>query len=457
MLVSPTSIQLSWFVSHLHQYCISFIKVTRFASQFPQGPISSRSRDMCLNSKQVPSHPRPGLDIWIWPPPRLLNSRLISIHVASHLNPGHQNCISAPSKHHHNPIQDSRYVFRLHPGPISSGSGYKYSSLTSIYVRFQPNLGPYSRHHPTLHPQTTTPTPYPQAASQLHLGPDIHISPQSRSRLTSIHVWRCMAHLYPCPVSPPTRPSIKVAFHLKPYADICISPPSRWCITSMKFPIFASELHPDPISKPSKSHDVCLTSIQALSYIRPSYRILVSPPSKYHIASIQVPIFASQLHPGADICVWHLTTSWDVLLISIHVQSHHHLGLEIWVSPPSMSRLISIQALIFASHLIPCWIRYLNSIQVPKTAHELLPGHISNPSRYQNVDVKCVQVLSNLHPGTKILVSPTSMYCLTSIQVPRFHLGPNISASPPSRSCITSIQATSHFQPSMGNCISTPL
>ena len=61
------------------------------------------------------------------------------------------------------------------------------------------------------------------------------------------------------------------------------------------------------------------------------------------------------------------------------------------------------------------------------------------------MDVKCFQVLSHLHPGPKILVSPTSMYRLTSIQVPRFHQGPNIRASPPSRSCLTSIQGTSRL------------
>ena len=60
--------------------------------------------------------------------------------------------------------------------------------------------------------------------------------------------------------------------------------------------------------------------------------------------------------------------------------------------------------------------------------------------------VKCIPVLSHLHPGPKILVSPTSMYRLTSIQVPRFlsyfHPFPNIHASPPSRSRLTSIQVT---------------
>ena len=146
--------------------------------------------------------------------------------------------------------------------------------------------------------------------SQLHPGPDIHVSPQSRSRLTSIQVWRCMAHLYQCPVSPPIKPFTKVAFHLNPCPDICISPSSRWRITSIKFPKFASQLHPGPISKPSRFQDVCLTYIQALSQIYPSYRILVSPPSKYRLASIQVHIsppsrcwyLTSHIHPGLKMC-----------------------------------------------------------------------------------------------------------------------------------------------------------
>ena len=126
-----------------------------------------------------------------------------------------------------------------------------------------------------------------------------------------------------------------------------------------------------------------------------------------------------------------------MLLISIHFQSHHPLGLEIWVSPPSMSLLIFIQALILASHLIP------SDVSTPSRSRKLHLGCFQvtlNPSRSQNVDVKCFQVLSYIHPGPKILVSPTSMYRLTSIQVPRFHQGHNIHASPPSRSCLTSIQ-----------------
>ena len=223
---------------------------------------------------------------------------LISIHVTSHLHPSPQNCTSAPYKHPHNAIKDSRYVSHLHPGPISSGSGSNYFSLTSIHVLSQPNPGPYS-----------------------------HITPPSRQCLNSIQVPIFMCHLNPGHVSPTPRSeavwctSINALSHLQPghsprlrftshpCPDICISPPSRWRITSIKFPKFASQLHPGPISKPSRSQDVCLTPIQALSQIYPSYRILVSPSSKYRLASIQVPIFIFHLPPGANIYVSHLTTS----------------------------------------------------------------------------------------------------------------------------------------------------
>ena len=165
--------------------------------------------------------------------------------------------------------------------------------------------------------------------SHLHPGLKMYGTPLSMSRLTSNQ-----------PTSTSTHVLIS-AFHHHP-GDV--SPPSS-----------SRNLHFSSIQIPSQSHEsqyVCLTSIQALSYIYPSYKIFVSPPSMYHLASIQAPIFGPQLHTGANICVSHLTTSYDVLLISIHVQSHRHLGLEIWVSLPSMSHLISFQVLIFASHLI---------------------------------------------------------------------------------------------------------
>ena len=142
--------------------------------------------------------------------------------------------------------------------------------------------------------------------------------------LNPIQVHIVTSHLHPDSVSTPSRSwyscvtSIQVTYHLHPGLKMygvplsmpCLtSNQARWRITSIKFPKFPSQLHPGHISKPSRSQDVCLTSIQALSLIYPSYRILVSPPSKYCLAYIQVPIFISRLPPGANTYVSLLTTS----------------------------------------------------------------------------------------------------------------------------------------------------
>ena len=144
--------------------------------------------------------------------------------------------------------------------------------------------------------------------SQLHPCPDIYVSSQSRSRLTSTQVWRCMYTF------------INALSHLQPGH----SPRLRF--TSTHVLISASHHHPGDVSPPSSSRNLhlnsihvlsqshsglkmCLTSIQALSQIHPSYIILLSPPSKYRLASNQVLIFISHLPPGANIYVSHLTTS----------------------------------------------------------------------------------------------------------------------------------------------------
>ena len=105
MLVSPTSIQLSWYVSHLHQGCVSFINATRNESRFLHSPISLSSKGVCLNSIQVPSHPHPGLEICVSPPLRCLDSRLLSTSIqilmfVSHLHPCDVSPPSRPQKLH---------------------------------------------------------------------------------------------------------------------------------------------------------------------------------------------------------------------------------------------------------------------------------------------------------------------------------------------------------------------
>ena len=248
----PQEMNLNYFIVLSHsglKMCVStpsrshliFIQVSRFASHLPQGALIHASFHPCGFSPQS----------------RSLCLCLISIHVTSHLHPGPQNCISAPYKHPHNPIKDSRYMSHLHPGPISSGSG----SNDLISPPYLYCLNPIQVHIVTsLLPTNSVSTPSRswyscvtsiQVTSPLHPGLKMY----------------CMVHIYQCPISPPTRPFTRVVFHLNPCPDICISPPSRWRFTSIKFLKFASQLHPSPISKPSRSQDVCLTSIQALSQI----------------------------------------------------------------------------------------------------------------------------------------------------------------------------------------------
>ena len=117
---------------------------------------------MHLTSIQVPSQPHPGSQIHVSSLSQLnLTSGTLYLHLAyiqvtSHLHPAPSNCILVPSKHHLKPIQVSRCVSHLHPGPFSTGKLY----LSSILV-------PYHHIHVS------------RCASQFNPGP---ISTPSRSR-----------------------------------------------------------------------------------------------------------------------------------------------------------------------------------------------------------------------------------------------------------------------------------
>ena len=78
-----------------------------------------------------------------------------------------------------------------------------------------------------------------------------------------------------------------------------------------------------------------------------------------------------------------------------------------------------------------------------RIASQLYSGPLTKTCRSQNVCLLSIQCLPLLHL-TQILVSPSSMYSITSIQVARFesHLQP-CNVPPPTRSkiwCLTSIQ-----------------
>ena len=221
------------------------IQVSRFASHLPQVPWFT-----------PPFHP-----CGFSPQSRSLCLCLISIHVTSHLHPGSTNCISAPYKHPHNPIKDSRYVSHLHPGPISSGSGSKDFSLTSIHVLSQPNPGPYS-----------------------------HITPPSKQCLNSIQVLIFMCHLNPGHLSPPSR-SEDVWY-------ISINALSHLQSTSTHVLISAYHHHPGDVSPPSSSRNLHLSSIQVLSQIHPGLKMCASHPFRPCLRFIQVTEFLLHLHPS---------------------------------------------------------------------------------------------------------------------------------------------------------------
>ena len=146
----PKPIQVSRCVSHLHpdpfsigeMYLSSIpvpyhpILISRCAPQLNPGPIStpSRSRDLCFLSIQAPIFTFLLCISWI-----LLKSgswylHLAYIQVTSHLHPAPPNCILVPSKHHLKPIQVSRCVSHLHPGPFSTGELYLSSTLVPYHL-----------------------------------------------------------------------------------------------------------------------------------------------------------------------------------------------------------------------------------------------------------------------------------------------------------------------------------
>ena len=172
--------------------------------------------------------------------------------------------------------------------------------------------------------------------------------------------------------------------------------------------------------------------------------------------------------------------SQDLHFISIEVQSHLYPGLQIRIltpcgaSPPSKSwhsRLTFInvsspfrsQELHFSSIQVSP-----HPTQVSRYAPPLHLDSISPQSRSQYPFLTSIHILTHLHPGPDICISPPHTSCLTSIQArncisapPKSHLTP-IQASgyasqlhpglslPPLRSCelnLNFIQVPSHPQP----------
>ena len=182
-----------------------------------------------------------------------------------------------------------------------------------------------------------------------------------------------------------------------------------------------------------------------------------------HIASIQMPIFASHLHPSSispptrsNMC--SQPPFWFHLI---------PIQVEIWISLPSTSRLTFTMAPIVTSHCLPGRVspppmsRHLHPTSIPGM-NQLFPVHencisaLRSPYKYLQVS-KCTSsfhpipaspapkspilvtflicVLYHLYPGHWIRISPPSMSRPTSNQVQTLvsHLIPG-HMSPPSRS-----------------------
>ena len=79
--------------------------------------------------------------------------------------------------------------------------------------------------------------------------------------------------------------------YLTPCRDDFIPPPSRWQIASIKVPIIASQLYSVPISMPPRYYLPPCPISPASRFLSQFY------PCIYHLTSIKVPKLSSLLHP----------------------------------------------------------------------------------------------------------------------------------------------------------------
>ena len=243
------------------------ILVSRCASQLNPGPIStpSRSRDLCLLSTQAPRLTFLLCLSWILPQSGSWYLHLTYIQVTSHQHPGPPNCILVPPKHHLKPIQVSRCVSHLHPGPFSIGELY----LSSILVPYHP-----------IHVS--------RCASQLNPGP---ISTPSRSRdlcLLSNQAPRFVFLLCLSWISPQSESwylhlaYIQVTSHLHPGPPNCILVPSKHYLKPIQVSRCVSHLHPGPSQLVN-----CMSAPSPISPY-PRLKMCISTQSRSHLNPIQV-------------------------------------------------------------------------------------------------------------------------------------------------------------------------
>ena len=142
-----------------------------------------------------------------------------------------------------------------------------------------------------------------------------------------------------------------------------------------------------------------------------------------------------------------------------------------------MYPLTSIQVHKFPSYIYPGHVS--NSSTSPILMTHIPPVHVSPQSSSRYLHLTPTQMMSHLHPCPRILVSPPSRYCFTSIQAQKFfshhdpYRGSHLSkvhlsqiqveiwVSPPSTPHLisilahrfTSIQVVSHLNPGLYICV----
>ena len=317
--------------------------------------------------------------------------------MTSHLHPGPENFISAPSRSNLKHSQAWRCASQFHPGPVPPAS-----RLSSIQTTFHLNTCP------------DICIPHPSRSRKLH--PNSILVPSHH-----IQVSWCAPQLNPGPISAPPRcrylcfTSIQVTSNPDPGHEICISLPKRFPLTCIQVAGFASQFHPGAISLPFKSENLHLNSIYVLSlpHLHPGHTSYQSRPKYLHLTSIQVMSIARVRHT------------------SIQVLSHLHPNSNILISPPPMYCLTSIQVRSFVSHLHPC---------------DISPPAYSLPFKSWYLHHSSIHVLSHTNPCFNISAQTPSRSRLISIQVPwlAFHSHPSRPSTP---SCCISIPARSHLNP----------
>ena len=184
------------------------------------------------------------------------------------------------------------------------------------------------------------------------------------------------------------------------------------------------------ISYPSKSPLnpilLHLNSSQVPSQPHPGLWMGVSPPSMSRLTSIQFLIVASLLHPHRVSPPPRSFLNWRIVSQLHPSPLSPYPRLKMCISTQSRSHLKPIQALRFTfllclSWILPqsgSWYLHLAYIQVTSHLHPGPPNCILVPSEHHLIPIQVSRCVSHLHPGP---FSTGELY-LSSILVPYHHI-----------------------------------